>query len=152
MWTQLTSLFCLALQVQARPPSWGHKGDHSSHDDDGLVIETTSGQLHGFINESTPDVRQWLGVPYAEPPLGHLRFSAPEAKKAEPGPVYTRDWQPSCMQQWGNSSSVYTEVVPQFLTYGSNSEDCLYLNIWAPAAGKSKERLPVSWFQKQVLR
>ncbi|KAI6818296.1 chlorogenic acid esterase precursor [Hortaea werneckii] len=143
MWTQFISLSCLALQVQARPPSWGNKGDHSSHDDEGLVIETTSGQLHGFINESTPDVRQWLGVPYAEPPLGHLRFSAAEAKKAEPGLIYTRDWQPSCMQQWGNSSSVYTEVVLQFLTYGSNSEDCLYLNIWAPAASKSKEKLPV---------
>lgn len=36
------------------------------------------------------------------------------------------------MQTWSNSSTVYTEEVPQFLISGSSSEDCLYLNIWAP--------------------
>ena len=136
-------LLISALTVGAHPPGSRHGGSNEPNRGDDLVVQTTSGELHGFVNESTPDVRQWLGVPYAEPPLGALRFAAPVPKKAEPGPLYAREWQPSCMQQWSNGSTVYTEVVPQFLTYGSSSEDCLYLNIWAPAADKIKEKLPV---------
>lgn len=112
-------------------------------DDDGLVIETSSGEVHGFFNDSAPDVRQWLGVPYAEPPLGYLRFAAPMQKQREEDPIYAQDWKPSCMQTWGNSSSVYTEVVPQFLINGGNDEDCLYVNIWAPKIENVQTKVPV---------
>jgi len=112
-------------------------------DDSGLVIDTTSGEVHGFINDTTPDVRQWLGIPYAEPPLGYLRFASPLPKSKEEDPIYAHEFQPSCMQTWSNSSTVYTERVPQFLTSGSASEDCLYLNIWAPQPENVQEKKPV---------
>jgi carboxylesterase type B len=100
--------------------------------DNGLVVETTSGTLHGFINASTPLVRQFLGVPYAEPPLGSLRF-APPVSKANAGVINATKFGDSCMQQFSNSSTIYTNQVSQFLINGGQSEDCLYLHIWAPA-------------------
>ncbi|KAH8657832.1 Alpha/Beta hydrolase protein [Xylariales sp. PMI_506] len=48
---------------------------------DGLTVRTTSGELHGFVNSTAPNTRQFLGVPYAEPPLGSLRFQPPRRKQ-----------------------------------------------------------------------
>lgn len=108
------------------PPKWSHRGSP-----DGLTIRTTSGTIQGFVNNTAPDVRQWLGVPYAEPPVGDLRFAPPVAKSPS-GPINARAFAPSCMQQAGSGKSIYTEEVPEFLINGGQSEDCLYLNIWAP--------------------
>ncbi|KAG4440682.1 hypothetical protein IFR05_003828 [Cadophora sp. M221] len=99
---------------------------------DGLVVSTTSGEVHGFIDQSTPLVRKFLGVPYAEPPVGNLRFAPPQTKTSD-GVVNATDYGPSCIQQFSNSSTIYTAQVPQFLISGGQSEDCLYLHIWAPA-------------------
>ncbi|KAL3427014.1 chlorogenic acid esterase precursor [Phlyctema vagabunda] len=98
----------------------------------GLVVQTTSGEVHGFINSSAPLVRQFLGVPYAEPPVGALRFLPPQ-DKADAGAINATEFGPSCMQQFGNSTTIYTARVPQYLINGGQSEDCLYLHIWAPA-------------------
>jgi carboxylesterase type B len=99
---------------------------------DGLVVQTTSGEVHGFINESAPLVRQFLGVPYAEPPVGKLRFAPPETK-SHGGVINATAFAPVCIQHFSNSSTIYTAQVPQFLVNGGQSEDCLYLHIWAPA-------------------
>ncbi|KAF2764992.1 carboxylesterase [Teratosphaeria nubilosa] len=99
-----------------------------------LSISTTSGQVNGFVNSTAPNVRQWLGVPYAEPPLGPLRFASPKPKTRSSRPLNTTAFAPSCMQQYSNSSTIYTEYLPQFLINGGQSEDCLYLDIWAPEA------------------
>lgn len=107
----------------------------------GLVVQTTSGEIHGFINQTTPQVRQFLGVPYAEPPIGNLRFAAPETK-SKGSPIKATTFPPSCMQLDSNSSSIYTNAVPQFLINGGQSEDCLYLSIWTPAT-PTNQSLPV---------
>jgi carboxylesterase type B len=99
---------------------------------DGLIVQTTVGEVHGFINASSPLVRQFLGVPFAEPPIGNLRFAPPQTKSNN-GTLNATAFAPSCMQQFSNSSTIYTVQVSQFLINGGNSEDCLYLNIWAPA-------------------
>lgn len=112
---------------------------------DGLIVQTTSGELHGFINQSAPLVRQFLGVPYAEPPIGNLRFAPPQAK-ANGGVINATAFAPVCMQQFSNSSTIYTAQVPQFLINGGQSEDCLYLHIWAPALkteSPQEQALPV---------
>lgn len=106
-----------------------------------LTVETSSGAVTGWINGSTPNVRQFLGIPYAEPPLGSLRFMPPIAK-AEHGPITARSFQPSCIQQTSTSPSVYTEILHEFLISGTDSEDCLYLNVYAPLNPVS-ENLPV---------
>jgi carboxylesterase type B len=115
------------LQAFAAPSLYG-AGTHSS----GLIVETSSGSIHGLVNRSTPDVRQFLGVPFAEPPVDNLRFAKPEKKKPN-GIVKAFNLPNSCMQQFNtNSSTIYTTYEKGFLISGGNSEDCLYLSIWAP--------------------
>ncbi|KAK8082796.1 Acetylcholinesterase [Apiospora saccharicola] len=109
--------------------------------DDGLTVLTTSGSPHGFVNETAPNVRQWLGVPYAKPPVGALRFMRPQ-KKIDAGPIEATEYSPACMQQSSNTTTIYTKYIREFLINGGESEDCLYLNVYAPLAPTSS-KLPV---------
>jgi carboxylesterase type B len=106
-----------------------------------LEIVTTSGQVTGFINDTAPTVRQFLGIPFSEPPLGPRRFLAP-LRKRDNGPINATAYAPACKQQKSTSPSVYTEFMPEFLLNGGDSEDCLYLNVYAPLNPKN-EKLPV---------
>src|ERR1700709_695842 len=85
---------------------------------DGLLVKTTSGNVQGFFNHTAPDVRQFLGVPFAEPPVGDLRFAKPQIKKPN-GTVHALTLPNSCMQQFdSNSSTIYTEYETGFLISG----------------------------------
>ncbi|CAN8102257.1 unnamed protein product [Discula destructiva] len=106
-----------------------------------LQVHTTSGELQGFINATAPAVRQFLGVPYAQPPLGSLRFQPPQ-RKNDSGPVNAAEYAPSCMQMNSTAPSVYTEYMREFLINGGQSEDCLYLNVYVPDE-PTDEKLPV---------
>jgi len=139
-----TKSFALALCLLGsaasvpHPPEWSHGGER-----DGLAIRTTSGTVQGFVNSTAPDVRQWLGIPYAESPVGDLRFAPPVAKRPS-GPINATAFAPSCMQQAGSGKTIYTEEVSEFLINGGQSEDCLYLNIWAPKTESCRgKKLPV---------
>lgn len=96
-----------------------------------VFVQTTSGPVYGFYNETAPDVRQFLGIPFAEPPVGDLRFAPPEDKKPN-GTIQAKKLPPSCMQQFSNASTIYTTYAQNFLINGGNSEDCLYVSVWAP--------------------
>lgn len=99
----------------------------------GLLVKTSSGPIQGFFNQSAPDVRQFLGVPFAEPPIGDLRFVPPQSKKPNGTTIKALALPDSCMQQVNsNSSTIYTTYENGFLISGGSSEDCLYLSIWAP--------------------
>ncbi|KAJ5638169.1 chlorogenic acid esterase precursor [Penicillium lividum] len=107
-------------------------GAPTSSSNTGLLVQTTSGSIEGFFNASAPDVRQFLGVPFAEPPVGDLRFARPQGFKSK-GNLKAHKLPNSCMQQFSsNSSTIYTTYETEFLVNGGNSEDCLYLSIWAP--------------------
>ena len=110
-----------------------------------LFVQTTSGPVEGFYNDTAPDVRQFLGIPYAEPPVGDLRF-APPADKQSNGTIQAKKLPPSCMQQFSNQKTLYTEVVSEFLINGGDSEDCLYVSVWTPRSdviAKQQRPLPV---------
>ncbi|PQE07358.1 chlorogenic acid esterase precursor protein [Rutstroemia sp. NJR-2017a WRK4] len=96
-----------------------------------VLVQTTSGPVYGFYNETAPEVRQFLGIPYAEPPVGDLRFAPPIAKVSN-GAIHATTFPPSCMQQFSNSSTIYTAYETQFLINGGTSEDCLYVSVWTP--------------------
>ncbi|KAH8116197.1 alpha/beta-hydrolase [Phellopilus nigrolimitatus] len=78
------------------------------------------------------------GIPYAQPPLGDLRFRAPaplDERVVDAGSVPVadaRNWGPACIQQ--------PAVV------GVGSEDCLKLNIWKPSDAKEGDKLPVIFY------
>ena len=87
-------------------------------------IQVTGGVISGTDNG---DIRTFFGVPYAAPPIGDLRWRAPQPVIAWTGVKAARAFSPACRQT---------------VTWISNpqSEDCLYLNIWAP---EKAEKLPV---------
>jgi acetylcholinesterase len=116
---------------------------------DCLTADTTSGQVQGFVNETTPNVVQFLGVPFAEAPVGARRWLPAEPKSKEYGLINATRFGPSC-PQWETDvdfqPTVYTVDAPNFNPTPLNyqSEDCLSLNIWAPYHEKDVTKpLPV---------
>lgn len=91
------------------------------------LVQTDVGPVRGVRAGA---VLSWKGIPYAEPPLGAGRFRPPVPAAAWQEPLDTVDFGPPCMQVDEGTD----EVV--------GSEDCLTLNVWAPAAPQA-ERLPV---------
>lgn len=90
------------------------------------TVTIDSGALSGAEKDG---VVSYLGVPYAAPPIGDLRWRAPQAVKAWRGVRQASEFGPVCRQtaDWIK--------LPQ-------SEDCLTLNVWAPA-GRAAKPYPV---------
>ena len=93
-------------------------------------VRIESGALRGV---DANGLSIYKGVPYAAPPLGDLRWRDPQPIKSWKGVRKATAFAPACMQK---GVSMPGETPPAV------SEDCLYLNIWAPAR-KASERLPV---------
>jgi para-nitrobenzyl esterase len=93
------------------------------------VLDTPAGQLEGRT-EGTLNV--YKGIPYAQPPVGPLRWKAPVALPRWTGVRQTLNFGPACMQARSTSAlaGIYSADP------GPVSEDCLTLNIWAPANAK----------------
>jgi len=84
-------------------------------------------------NASIPGLSQFLGIRYAKPPVGELRFAPPEPWPSQPGaPVNATSYGPGCPQ------------LSAFETYNGLSEDCLTLNVVVPSDHNSS--LPVMFF------
>jgi para-nitrobenzyl esterase len=81
-----------------------------------ITVHTPCGPLRG---EQSGGVRVFRGVPFAEPPVGRLRFRAPVKIKRWMGEREAMRFAPAAMQPGGPGVE--------------HSEDCLYLNIWAPS-------------------
>jgi len=97
------------------------------------VIKTKQGAVEGVRSEDGRTVI-FKGIPYAEAPVGPLRFRRPQEKKPWDGVLPCREFGARCPQADLASmdfygKEFYDEMVPPC------SEDCLTLNIWAPAQG-----------------
>lgn len=113
---------------------------------DGLSVETTSGVVSGFVNASYPDVRQFLGIPFAEAPTGALRFEPPKARVAPPHTqVKATAPPPACPQIPPSNGTILSLSTPAFLNQQPWSEDCLAVSVWAPKCNSTdaKDKLPV---------
>ena len=92
----------------------------------------------GALAISAPDasgIRAYKGIPYAAPPIGPLRWRPPEPVVAWTGVRPTHDFGAHSVQ-----GVVWDDID---LGGASTSEDCLYLNLWTPAAPGTGARLPV---------
>ena len=98
------------------------------------VVWTTSGRVRGdTVVEGGRALRWYRGVPYAEPPVGDLRFRAPVAVRAWPGVRDAREFGPSCPQDIDAVPVFYPEYVVRIPeTARKISEDCLTLNVYSP--------------------
>ena len=90
------------------------------------VIQLDSGPISGKVEDG---VRVFLGIPFAAPPVGALRWKPPQGVAAWTQVRNAAVFSPSCPQ-------------PKQQDDGKFSEDCLYLNVWTYAK-KHDERLPV---------
>ena len=117
------------------------------------VVSISQGDLTGVYNEDHT-ARTYAGIPYAAPPVGDLRWKEPQAPEAWEGVRACDTFAPMAMQEQGSElmSSLY-----RLLGYHdyrislkdnyreAMSEDCLYLNVYAPA-DTGTEPLPVLFF------
>ena len=104
---------------------------------DDLKVVTSSGITEGLINNA---VIKWNDIPYAKPPIGELRWKAPRKIDNNSSSIIPRTGN-FCIQRTsilGGSSQFSDDSI-------SGSEDCLYLDIYAPKK-KSKEFLPVMFW------
>lgn len=104
-----------------------------------LQVETTSGIVHGFYNNSAETVRTFLGIPYAEPPVGARRFAPAVRKSRMDGVFNASSFGPPCPGQFSFSNeSIWTVLPYNPWNTADISEDCLSINVWAPAAKHKK--------------
>ncbi len=92
---------------------------------------TANGVVEG-INDSDVDI--FLGIPFAQPPVGDLRWKPPQPVKDWSGVRKASQFGPGSMQR-----RIFSDM--QF-RFPKKSEDCLYLNVWTPANRENK-KLPV---------
>ncbi|KAL5022247.1 hypothetical protein ScPMuIL_001402 [Solemya velum] len=101
--------------------------------------ETVYGKVRGLLVTAFDDhvVEKFLGIPYAKPPLGRLRFEYPEEPTPWEEVLNVTVVPPACTQRGTLKRYIY-EHVPNF---NRSSEDCLFLNIHVPQT--TKQKLPV---------
>ncbi|MEY4509643.1 MAG: hypothetical protein RLZZ450_1765 [Pseudomonadota bacterium] len=105
----------------------GSKGDGGAATGAAAAVTIDNGTLNGSVVGET---RQFLGIPYAQPPVGDLRW-----KPAQPPAKWTS---PRAANAFGKRCAQVASAV--LMNAASEDEDCMYLNVWAPAKAAS---LPV---------
>jgi para-nitrobenzyl esterase len=121
----------LALALTGCTNGAGTTADATSNSDRAApAVEITQGTLTGNATSTT---NEYLGIPYAKPPVGDLRWRAPEQPEPWQDTFNATVPGPACPQMPGGD------------TDGSQTENCLYLNVYSPAEPKS-EKLPVVVF------
>jgi para-nitrobenzyl esterase len=98
------------------------------------TVTLAQGRAAGKLIQSGT-VKAFLGLPYAAPPVGELRWKAPQPPSAWQGVRDATTFGARC-EQW----HIWDDYV--FLDNGP-SEDCLFLNIYAPASSTPRSKLPV---------
>ena len=90
-----------------------------------LVKETQSGSLQGAWADKAADIQVFRGVPFAQPPVGELRWRPPAPMAPWRDVKSAEHFGPACYQAFSEDAFVWSRG--EF----ERSEDCLYLNIWA---------------------
>lgn len=101
----------------------------------GPIAVTSYGKLQGREEDG---VNVWRGIPFAAPPVGELRFRAPQPPEAWSGIRDASEFGPVSHQPADTRGTRFGGLTPR------HSEDCLYLNVWSPAS--PGEALPVMFW------
>jgi para-nitrobenzyl esterase len=116
---------CSALQHSNR----FHEGERSLS----TIVETRSGRIEGVAERS---VQAFRGIPFAAPPVGRLRFAAPQREVAWAGVRSAKEF--------GASAPQNPMMLPlPGMDVGAIDEDCLYLNVYTPAADSGRRPVMV---------
>jgi para-nitrobenzyl esterase len=114
----------------------------SCNSDPNPVITIEGGKVQG-VQTSTESVVVYKGIPYAAPPVGSLRWREPQSVLPWEGVKIADQFGAAAIQNDQVPGSFYHK---EFFAAGDpeRSEDCLFLNIWTPAAGNPNKKLPVA--------
>ncbi|KAG9663134.1 cholinesterase, partial [Aureobasidium melanogenum] len=118
----------------------------------GSPVNTTSGLIIGHASKNRSKVSEYLGIPYAQPPLGQLRFAAPR-NYSSINIFNASSFSPDCPANIAPPSTypgltasgrrVYMNFVDQ--VGNPQSEDCLTLNIWTKATTHERPKAVLLW-------
>lgn len=104
---------------------------------DSLVVKTKQGSVRGKqINHG--EVAAFLGIPYATPPVGDLRWRPPQPPSRWRGTRDATHFGAHCYQTLRFADMIFQDSGP--------SENCLFLNVYAPASATAKSKLPVMFW------
>ncbi|XP_050167431.1 liver carboxylesterase 1 [Myiozetetes cayanensis] len=110
-------------------------------------VEIKYGRVRGFqfkVDTAERSVNVFLGLPFAKPPLGSLRFSEPQPPEPWKGVRDATSYPPMCVQD-----PVQGQYISDLITNRKEkvplqvSEDCLYLNVYTPVPAGEQQKLPV---------
>jgi para-nitrobenzyl esterase len=111
-------------------------GDDEEDKTDPTVVVLADGTLQGSIVGLDVHARQFLGIPYAKPPVGDLRWKPPQ--KPEPWKTVRE------ATEFGKRCAQLAS--PALGNAASNDEDCLYLNVWTPSPVPQAAKPVMVWF------
>jgi para-nitrobenzyl esterase len=98
---------------------------------DGLTVKTEGGTVAGALTEDGK-VAMFLGIPFAAPPVGELRWKEPQPVVPWAGVRAAKEFGSHCMQAAAYGDMIFRDP--------GESEDCLTVNVWAPVKAK---KMPV---------
>jgi para-nitrobenzyl esterase len=128
----LSCVTCVALSLFAMRMSAAQIIEANIPDD---PIRIDSGHISGKLLPSA--VRAYFGVPFAAPPVLDLRWREPQPVKPWRGTYHADRFAPQCIQILRPSN------INHYFGHEATSEDCLYLNIWAPPANPASLKAPI---------
>ncbi|XP_052584883.1 acylcarnitine hydrolase-like isoform X4 [Peromyscus californicus insignis] len=110
-----------------------------------LIRNTHTGQVRGSliqVKDTKVGVHTFLGIPFAKPPIGQLRFAPPEAPEPWSGVRDGTSYPATCLQNFDMMNAEGLKDKKLTLPPISMSEDCLHLNIYTPAHAHEGSNLP----------
>jgi para-nitrobenzyl esterase len=109
---------------------------------DSLVVKTMDGKVHGKLI-SHGKVRAFQGIPYAAPPVGELRWKAPQPVATWKGTLDATTYGHHCAQNHVFDDMVFQDSASPA---DAGSENCLSLNVYVPASRTADVTLPVMFW------
>ncbi|OCL07125.1 alpha/beta-hydrolase [Glonium stellatum] len=135
---QLQTIFCLWIAISSS--IFANSSSPRATIDAGVIIGTTTS-----LPSANASVNKFLGVPFAASPPEH--FSLPRKPRPWSKPLDAQAWKPACIQQFNYPEATRNVTISVFDNPPSKeSEDCLYLNVYALAAlASGKGRAVMFW-------
>ncbi|KAH9904503.1 alpha/beta-hydrolase [Xylariomycetidae sp. FL2044] len=123
-----------------------------------LTVKTLTGRYTGLQNKQYQGVREFRNIPYAQPPVGQLRWKPPVPLRHSHQHHFSYRFPPSCPQYLTSQLSLWNTNISDFSIYTGDqshhdgamaqttAEDCLSLAIFTPIDTRSQDKLPVGLF------